>query len=81
MKLLLSGAEWEKLVEGQIIVPDGWDRTAGKFDEDWNRPISFSVFLSKSDQSTTDGFNSLSETTLLERVNRNLPKHLNIKNV
>lgn len=81
MKLLLSGAEWEKLVEGHVLDHDGWDTSPGKFEADWNRPISFDLFLAKSDQSTTDGFNFCTETTLLERVNKNLPKHLDIKNV
>ena len=45
-------SEWEELLGIEIIDPDGWDRRAETFANDWKIPLTVREFLEKSDKST-----------------------------
>lgn len=49
----LRPQKWCQLVNNIILDADGWDRKAENFEKDWNKPISFSDYVSKSSFSTT----------------------------
>lgn len=50
-----SSEDWCKLTGVLVLDPDGWDRKAPNFDEDWNKEISFDTFWAKASNSTTRG--------------------------
>jgi hypothetical protein len=52
---LKTPEEWCKLTGIIILDPDGWDRSAANFDNDWNKKIAFDEFYYKAAVSTTKG--------------------------
>ena len=52
MKIKLKPEIWEQLIGGNVLDPDGWDRS--NFKQDWEKPITLKVFREKCFESTTD---------------------------
>jgi len=63
-KLKLTPEEWQLLFYGdhplaiKITDPDGWDRRAKKFGEDWKKPLDYREYKKREDQSSTYGHTS-----------------------
>ena len=44
---------WSEYFGIQVMDPDGWNRAASNWQEEWNRPLTKAEFLSRADVSTS----------------------------
>jgi hypothetical protein len=56
MQIFLTPDSWCQLTGIVILDPDGWDRSAANFQDEWNKPLCFEEFYGKAVNSTTRQF-------------------------
>ena len=51
MEIKFTPRLWQRILGFTVMDPDGWDRK-GDFATDWERPLTFTEFMDKADEST-----------------------------